>query len=351
MLAFATTQDEAHMRADAHEKKDPFPSIPTALLSSAEILDYVRVTGMIHPFDKEHLKSASYEACARGAFFYWEDKRKKVSQNVDDNLPYVTLPGNSISFLQLQPKFRLPYYIGARFNLSINHVHRGLLLGTGPLVDPGFRGQLLIPLHNLTATPYELRLDEALVCIEFTKTSFGINPAEQEASPQRVFVPFPPHKRNLTPDDYVRRANADEPIVGAMPDAIREAKDQVKEAKRQAEQAKHQVDAVARSVRNLTVGGAAVVIIGVAGAVYGGYQIVEGSLSLITSVQHALPRQGESMQERNLGPTRSGLVAFSNQQDELKRIHGEIDNLNARLRVLEFKAGDPAAEHSKHVPQ
>ena len=58
---------------------------------------------------------------------------------------------------------RLPNYIAVQFNLRITHVHRGLLLGTGPLVDPGFHGKILIPLHNLTSEKYIIRADEGLI--------------------------------------------------------------------------------------------------------------------------------------------------------------------------------------------
>ena len=60
-----------------------------------------------------------------------------------------------------------------RFNLQIRHVHRGLLLGTGPLVDPGYWGKLCIPLHNLTDEDYPISRDDGLIWVEFTKTTAG----------------------------------------------------------------------------------------------------------------------------------------------------------------------------------
>ena len=44
-------------------------------------------------------------------------------------------------------------------------------MGTGPLVDPGFEGKLLIPLHSLTADDYEIEAGEGLIWVEFTKLS------------------------------------------------------------------------------------------------------------------------------------------------------------------------------------
>src|SRR5256885_14069412 len=67
--------------------------------------------------------------------------------------------------------FRFPDYIAARFNLKIPNVYRGLLLGTGPLVDPGWSGRLSFPLHNLTTNDYEFPGGEEIIWMEFTKLS------------------------------------------------------------------------------------------------------------------------------------------------------------------------------------
>ena len=68
----------------------------------------------------------------------------------------------------------MPAYIVARFNLKISLVYKGLLLGTGPIVDPCFEGRLSIPLHNLTHNNYTLLGGDTLIAMEFTKTSPNI---------------------------------------------------------------------------------------------------------------------------------------------------------------------------------
>ena len=79
-----------------------------------------------------------------------ERRRKRIEFDISEDGSF-ELPPNTISFIQIEPKIRLPDYIAIRFNLRITHVHRGLLLGTGPLIDPGFSGIPLIPLHDLTS--------------------------------------------------------------------------------------------------------------------------------------------------------------------------------------------------------
>jgi deoxycytidine triphosphate deaminase len=169
------TEDEANLRAQQFKQLDPFPDIPPALLSAGDIEDYARVTAMLHPFYAEpaSLKPASYEVRPGRKFVRWDEFGKRIELDITKDGIF-QLPPNSISFIQIEPKIRLPDYIAIRFNLRITHVHRGLLLGTGPLIDPGFCGVPLIPLHNLTAESFQIRGDEGLIWVEFTKTTPNI---------------------------------------------------------------------------------------------------------------------------------------------------------------------------------
>ncbi len=159
-LEYALSEQEAACRAKKFKRFDPFPDIPPALLSSADIEDYARVTAMLFPFAttpetlKDVLKPASYEVRPGRKFVWWRDNGERVEDDVLKDGTY-ELPPNSIRYMQIEPTIRLPDYIAIRFNLRIKHVHRGLLLGTGPLVDPGYQGDILIPLHNLTSDPIE----------------------------------------------------------------------------------------------------------------------------------------------------------------------------------------------------
>jgi hypothetical protein len=133
----------------------------------------------------------------------------------DDGLE---LTQNSITYLLLGTTWRLPNYLAARFNLTIREIHRGILVGTGPLVDPGFVGRLLIPLHNLTDQPYTIDLNEPIVWVEFTKLSQNESwlngaTAERRAS----FIRFAPRKNERrTAADYLKHANGGRPITSSV---------------------------------------------------------------------------------------------------------------------------------------
>lgn len=182
---------------DKYLDNDPLSDIQPGLLNSQEIRKYADLELLVSEFDENRLKSASYEMKFRGELHSWyldNGRPKKRTVPLDDEGEKVTLQSNSITYISLQEEFRLPLYIAARFNLHIRHVHKGLLLGTGPLVDPGFDGRLLVPLHNLTENAYEIEIGDGLIWVEFTK----LNAASDKK--------FPADKLGLGSMDYFERA-------------------------------------------------------------------------------------------------------------------------------------------------
>ena len=109
------------------------------------------MTGMIEPFDLVALqKPATYLVPLEGLVRYRDTKGQfqrfylssdPTVRNAElDVRSELILEQNSLCYVTLQPTFRMPAYIAGRFNLLIRDVYRGLLVGTGPLVDPGFVG-------------------------------------------------------------------------------------------------------------------------------------------------------------------------------------------------------------------
>ncbi|MEM7441805.1 MAG: hypothetical protein AAF414_00605 [Pseudomonadota bacterium] len=172
-------------------KADPCDWIPPSLLSADHIARYVYETGMVAPFEvgtelepSKRLKAASYEGRIGSSAYIFEIGANQPTSILSVGDRSLCFPANSIVFVECDLEFRLPRFIAVRFNLQIRHVHRGLLLGTGPLVDPGFWGRLCIPIHNLTDSDYTVPIDAGLIWIEFTKTSsdprFGRPPSNTE---------------------------------------------------------------------------------------------------------------------------------------------------------------------------
>jgi deoxycytidine triphosphate deaminase len=232
------TEAEAEICFATYRSLDPYPDIDPALLNSADIYDYVAATGMIWPFDPEKLKSASYEVKLLGKCVYCDGEGEYV-RDIQNNQPFI-LKANSIAFVTLEPTFRLPDYIALRFNLKITNVYRGLLLGTGPLVDPGFVGKLSLPLHNLTSNDYKFMGGEPLIWMEFTKLSSHSqwNPSSGQAS--SIFSKAKYKEFRNQPCDvegYLRKADSQRKIRSSIPNVIQDAQNSAKKSAISAEEA------------------------------------------------------------------------------------------------------------------
>ena len=238
-------------------QRDPFPKTQSTLLSADEIVDYVQRTGAISPFyvdgKSSRLKKASYEGRI-GEKAYRYDENGKLAEILEDG--QLIVEANSIVFVECDLDFRLPDFIALRFNLQIRHVHRGLLLGTGPLVDPGFWGKLCIPLHNLTNENYCIPKEEGLIWIELNKTSGSVRSGRSALSSDSELKEYWDIRRN-----YIEKAarpfderRATYSIRSSIPIVEKEARDAAKGAENAAKSAQENVKII-RNVGILTIVG------------------------------------------------------------------------------------------------
>lgn len=247
--------DAAVARFEAWKEIDPFPEIAPSLLNSADTDDYMRVAAVVHPYDAGKRKTASYPLSVGNEIAFWDAARpqdRPIRELAPDG--QVVIPPNSLIYVRTAERFQLPNYMAVRFNLHIDLVHKGLLLGTGPLVDPGFSGRLMVPLHNLTSNTYMLQVGDDFIWAEFTKTSLVDEWTKAcPARPKRTgaLVDFPDRKVDRSLADYVYSAQKGHPVLqrglshaglqNAIPDAIERARDKAAEAKRSAGKAKRKV--------------------------------------------------------------------------------------------------------------
>jgi deoxycytidine triphosphate deaminase len=154
---------------------DPWPG-QQGMLNAEAIVRYHEAVGeMIRPFDPRLLRPASYELTL-GPTCMIEGKEKVLTER----MPHLVIPQNSIVFVSMRQVLCLPHYIVGRFDLAIDFIYRGLLLGTGPQVDPGFQGALGCPLHNISNEDIQMRLDEPFAKIDFVKTVPRADEVERE---------------------------------------------------------------------------------------------------------------------------------------------------------------------------
>lgn len=206
-------EKDAAEKYKIYKSVDPFDEVKPSLLNHEQILAYIQKTGMISPFRADDLQGITYDARLYGECIYWEYiedvgfsndsdiqnihkrfKKKIVYVRGDpDDLQNpereIIIKPNSIVFVTLEPTFRIPDYIVLRYNFRITNVYRGLLLGTGPIIDPGFQGKLSIPIHNLTNNEYRFKASDAIISIEFTKISLTPEAIKTEVEKLRSSYP------------------------------------------------------------------------------------------------------------------------------------------------------------------
>ena len=335
------TDKEAGERFKKYREEDPFPNIYPSLLNSADIDDYVKATGMICPYYSPRLlKSASYEAQIGDKAVYWNEKGEKCEVDLSDGKS-VTIEPNSLIFLTTKQKFRLPDYIAIRFNLRITNVHRGLLLGTGPLVDPGFEGRLVIPLHNFTTNPYSFRVGERFIWIEFTK----ISPNSRWAKNQDDVEPRKGEYKKFRPpidsdiNHYLDEASPQLPIRSAIPEALTQARDH-------ANQTEKRVDEFDQTLRNYkNIGAVATVIAGlsIAFALISNYNdfsdLAVNTTSIVTEVKSEILQSQATIRLVN-----QKLSALEKMQIEVDELSRQNQNLGDQIEAIQKRIdrGTPA---------
>ena len=318
-LGFVETAEDAQKRFEQFESLDPLQDIQPALLNSGDVYDYARITGMVWPFEKDKLKSASYEVPFLGDVHYVDKDGVSQHRKIQKEDRF-ELGKNSIAFVFLETTFRLPDYMAIRFNLKITHVHRGLLLGTGPLVDPGFAGRLLVPLHNLTSKECVLYGGHGLIWIEFTKLSPHRRWSNQARTNGGEYKPFPPDKRFLSAAKYFQKASDGIPAESSIPGEIKTAKESAEEAKivakQSAEEAKSTVDEIRKKIRDYALLGGLALGVGIAG-------VLAATWNLISTANNNIANAS---------------IAATNFRDEQIKFQKRIDDMEVELKRLRASA-------------
>lgn len=348
---FAKTDDEAARRFELTKSIDPFPDIQPSLLNSADVYDYVRMTGMLYPFDAspKYLKSASYEAAISGQCIWWDAKGDQFEVQLKKDGDEFLLQANSIAFVQVAPHFRLPDYIALRFNLKITHVHRGILLGTGPLVDPGFVGRLLIPLHNLTTNPYRFRFGEGLIWVEFTKTSiYPLWSQDTKAAVgltrKGIFHPFPKDKNDMQPEDYLRKSSPHKPIRSSIPEVGRESREFAVQAKTIAE-------AVEKRVKNYSYIGVAALVLTIVGLIYGTWTLIHEAWKTAKEAQFLMQNIKLEGNSEKIDALQEKLKTIQiRTSEELGGIRKQLDDVSIGIKPIQNSPVPVKQESGKGTP-
>ncbi len=118
---------------------------------------------LIDPFEDRQVQPATYDLRigSQGATL----TGKKL---VDiEREGYLVLEGGDFGIIVTLEELRLDTQHAARFGLRSKYARRGLLATTGPQVDPGYHGRIILGLSNLTPDPISLPFKDDIISVEF----------------------------------------------------------------------------------------------------------------------------------------------------------------------------------------
>jgi dCTP deaminase len=134
------------------------------ILTDSQIVEaYKKGDILIDPFDDKQVQSATYDlrVGAQGA----TTSSKKIV-NIKD-AGYLSLQPGDFGVVTCLEIVRLGPQYAARFGLRSKYARKGLIATTGPQIDPGYNGRLIIGITNLTPKPVSLPYKDDLVSVEF----------------------------------------------------------------------------------------------------------------------------------------------------------------------------------------
>lgn len=301
-----------------YKKRDPFPEIDDALLNSVDIVKYCMATGMIEPFSIEKVKGVTYTCHFSGKYFYWDGTSDNLVRRTEADDSELILRPNSITYLEINEILRVPDYLIIRYNLQVTHVYKGLLLGTGPIVDPGFEGRLYIPLHNLTSNEYRVKKGAPLITLEFTKigrnysdspwpeterNSFdftAIYHQPEEIKPQRGFDAY--LLKALTGNELFRTTKDNLCVGSSIPEKIKSAEASAQAAKESAEESERSLTRARNFLFGIGIAGIIALLVAIAAlwvSIAGFINDTNGRIDSVLTDSISISEENDRLQEEN----------------------------------------------------
>lgn len=120
---------------------------------------------MISPFDENQVQAASYDIRigTQGA----STSSKKIIDIKKE--AYLLLKPGDFALITTLEEIRLSNLYTGRIGLKSGYARKGIIATTGPQIDPGYEGRLIIGLTNLTPKPISLPYNDGILTIEFHK--------------------------------------------------------------------------------------------------------------------------------------------------------------------------------------
>ncbi len=119
----------------------------------------------IDNFSDSYLQPASYDA-RLGEDAITSSSREKINPA---HKGLLTIPAGDFALVTTHERFEMPTDIAGHIGLRSHYSKKGLALLSGPQIDPGFRGVLVVGLSNLSPRDITIPYKQKFCTIEFYK--------------------------------------------------------------------------------------------------------------------------------------------------------------------------------------
>lgn len=325
---------------------DPLPLDPRghsgAVLRAEDIYRYVNEFDLLinrADFIDDNLKGASYTMSphpSEGWILDTDGHQRTLEIREDSRGAHYVVPDNALVYIRLREQLRLPFYVIGRHNLKIDYVYQGLLLGTGPQVDPGYIGRIYIPLHNLTRQSVRVYINESFVSIDFVRTSPIHFDRGVPETWEQFYALYKSDKRPIKREKLLERDNLSSYLNGAQPSSslaafVSKLKELADASKEESEKAKNLASDVRSALgsKKLEVGIAVGFAVTFLGALWGYFGIFQRGVDSIS-------KEVQSLRESAMTSTTEARGEFSKALDaKLADSRKEIELLRTELRSAE----------------
>lgn len=305
-----------------------YDEIASGMLSSPHIAYCIRKYKIVENSDMSCLGPATYHMRIGGKVMTWkngekveyilgdkEDRNKNIRTKIE-------LDPNSLTFVTTIEKFNLPKDIIARFNLKSKWVHEGLLLGTGPIVDPELVANLLIPLHNFSSQVVTINYNDKLISVEFTKT---LNPDDNFTFSGNSFSYKKNKSRIFNFEEYRKRIGGKK-VESSVSNKF--------------EEFNKSFITYERRLTQFSIGGVVAIIavfVGIVALVFTSWQLITGAREQLKEAENIVKVTKNNNIDYGIFAKKNDYAALSNSIDNLKL---EIENIKINMRSRPLTSAD-----------
>lgn len=174
------------------------------MLTDTEIRDAVAAGGLgIDPFDAECLQPASYD-CRVGsqAFLSGTDAVADVA-----NKGLVIIEPGEFAVLTTREAVACSSQYAAQLGLDSKYARQGLVLLSGPQIDPGFHGVLIVRVTNLAPRRITLTFEAPFLTVQFFRLAHAV---------EKPYTGSRQGQTGLGQTDIEELTHPDSPTLGGM---------------------------------------------------------------------------------------------------------------------------------------